>query len=77
MKRSLGPPLMYSSTAGRSSGTSVIGLYVGAATVGIFGVWYTHDEFMGIDLSGDKHSTITFEQLRNYEQCSLIHCSPT
>ena len=48
----------------------MIGLYV-ARRLASLGV--THDEFMGIDLSGDKHSTITFEQLRNYEQCESIH----
>ncbi len=29
----------------------VVGAYVGAATVGAFIAWYTHDVFMGIDLS--------------------------
>jgi Ca2+-transporting ATPase len=48
----------------------VIGLYVGAATVGIFGVWYTCTEFMGIDLSKDGHSTVTYAQLTDWGSCS-------
>ncbi|KAK4396286.1 Calcium-transporting ATPase 1, endoplasmic reticulum-type [Sesamum angolense] len=48
----------------------VIGSYVGAATVGIFTIWYTHDSFLGIDLSGDGHSLITYSQLANWDQCS-------
>ncbi|KAL0375155.1 UNVERIFIED_CONTAM: Calcium-transporting ATPase 1, endoplasmic reticulum-type [Sesamum radiatum] len=48
----------------------VIGSYVGAATVGIFIIWYTHDSFLGIDLSGDGHSLITYSQLANWDQCS-------
>ncbi|KAI7744294.1 hypothetical protein M8C21_031072, partial [Ambrosia artemisiifolia] len=47
----------------------VIGLYVGLATVGIFVIWFTHDSFLGIDLSGDGHSLVTFSQLRNWDQC--------
>ncbi|KAK4419135.1 Calcium-transporting ATPase 4, endoplasmic reticulum-type [Sesamum alatum] len=48
----------------------VIGLYVGAAMVGVFIIWYTHDSFLGIDLSGDGHSLITYSQLANWDQCS-------
>ena len=48
----------------------VVGVYVGFATVAVFAVWYTHDSFMGIDLSADGHTSITFEQLRNWESCS-------
>ncbi|KAJ9548347.1 hypothetical protein OSB04_020890 [Centaurea solstitialis] len=48
----------------------VIGLYVGIATVGVFVIWYTHASFLGIDLSSDEHSPITFSQLRNWDQCS-------
>ncbi|KAH7542537.1 hypothetical protein FEM48_Zijuj02G0084700 [Ziziphus jujuba var. spinosa] len=48
----------------------VIGLYVGIATVGIFIIWYTHDSFLGIDLSGDGHSLVTYSQLANWGQCS-------
>ncbi|KAJ0560300.1 putative P-type Ca(2+) transporter [Helianthus annuus] len=47
----------------------VIGLYVGLATVGIFVIWFTHASFLGIDLSGDGHSLVTFSQLRNWDQC--------
>jgi Ca2+-transporting ATPase len=36
----------------------VVGLYVGFATVAGFAIWYTHTEFMGIDLSQDGHSTV-------------------
>eukprot|EP00850_Spirogloea_muscicola_P014853 SM000109S14167 [mRNA] locus=s109:444144:450805:- [translate_table: standard] len=48
----------------------VIGLYVGLATVGVFAVWYTHDSFLGIDLSSDGHTLVTFSQLRNWSHCS-------
>ncbi|PWA41741.1 ER-type Ca2+-ATPase 2 [Artemisia annua] len=47
----------------------VIGLYVGLATVGVFVIWYTQNSFLGIDLSGDGHSLVTFSQLRNWDQC--------
>nr|XP_043619175.1 calcium-transporting ATPase 4, endoplasmic reticulum-type-like [Erigeron canadensis] len=47
----------------------VIGLYVGLATVGVFVIWYTQDSFLGIDLSRDGHSLVTFSQLRNWDQC--------
>ena len=30
---------------------ALVGAYVGAATVGVFVVWYLNDSFMGIDLS--------------------------
>ncbi|XVE59176.1 hypothetical protein DITRI_Ditri05aG0024700 [Diplodiscus trichospermus] len=48
----------------------VIGLYVGIATVGVFIIWYTHHTFLGIDLSGDGHSLVTYSQLANWGQCS-------
>ncbi|XP_020086089.1 calcium-transporting ATPase 1, endoplasmic reticulum-type-like [Ananas comosus] len=48
----------------------VIGLYVGIATVGIFIIWYTHGSFMGIDLTGDGHTLVTYSQLSNWGQCS-------
>ncbi|XP_041023086.1 calcium-transporting ATPase 1, endoplasmic reticulum-type-like [Juglans microcarpa x Juglans regia] len=48
----------------------VIGLYVGIATVGVFIIWYTHGSFLGIDLSGDGHTLVTYSQLSNWEQCS-------
>ncbi|XP_023522698.1 calcium-transporting ATPase 1, endoplasmic reticulum-type-like [Cucurbita pepo subsp. pepo] len=47
----------------------VIGLYVGIATVGVFIIWYTHASFMGIDLSGDGHSLVSYSQLANWDQC--------
>ncbi|XP_024535215.1 calcium-transporting ATPase, endoplasmic reticulum-type [Selaginella moellendorffii] len=47
----------------------VIGLYVGVATVGIFALWYTHDSFLGIDLSSDGHSLVTFSQLTHWGEC--------
>ena len=45
-------------------------MYVGLATVGIFIIWYTHGSFVGIDLSGDGHSLVTYNQLANWGQCS-------
>ncbi|KAG6671018.1 hypothetical protein I3843_09G182000 [Carya illinoinensis] len=48
----------------------VIGLYVGLATVGVFIIWYTHISFLGIDLSGDGHTLVTYSQLSNWGQCS-------
>ncbi|CAH9135415.1 unnamed protein product [Cuscuta epithymum] len=48
----------------------VIGMYVGVATVGVFIVWYTHNSFLGIDLSGDGHSLVTYSQLSNWGRCS-------
>lgn len=48
----------------------VIGLYVGVATVGVFVIWYTHGSFLGIDLSGDGHTLVTYSQLANWGQCS-------
>ncbi|CAN1249086.1 Calcium-transporting ATPase 4, endoplasmic reticulum-type [Linum perenne] len=47
----------------------VIGLYVGIATVGVFIIWFTHNSFMGIDLSGDGHSLVTYSQLASWDQC--------
>ncbi|KAK4492023.1 hypothetical protein RD792_002812 [Penstemon davidsonii] len=48
----------------------VIGSYVGIATVGIFIIWYTRSTFLGIDLSGDGHSLVTYSQLANWGQCN-------
>ncbi|XVE79667.1 hypothetical protein DITRI_Ditri14bG0076400 [Diplodiscus trichospermus] len=48
----------------------VIGLYVGIATVGVFIIWYTHHTFVGIDLSGDGHSLVSYSQLANWGQCA-------
>ncbi|QDZ25314.1 P-type cation-transporting ATPase [Chloropicon primus] len=47
----------------------VVGLYVGIATVGIFAVWYTQTSFLGIDLSEDGHTPITFHQLSHWQSC--------
>ncbi|CAN7066174.1 unnamed protein product [Brassica oleracea var. botrytis] len=52
------------------SGTEVIGMYVGVATVGVFIIWYTHSSFMGIDLSQDGHSLVSYSQLAHWGQCS-------
>ncbi|KAF8006349.1 hypothetical protein BT93_K0596 [Corymbia citriodora subsp. variegata] len=48
----------------------VIGLYVGIATVGVFIIWYTQASFLGIDLSGDGHTLVSYSQLANWGQCS-------
>jgi len=48
----------------------IVGLYVGGATVGIFAIWYTHTAFMGIDLSQDGHTAVTFHQLTHWGDCS-------
>lgn len=48
----------------------VIGVYVGIATVGVFALWYTHDSFLGIDLSADGHSLVTFRQLCTWGECA-------
>ena len=42
----------------------VIGGYVGAATVGIFGLWYT------FDMTGDGHTTVSLSQLVHHDTCS-------
>lgn len=42
---------------------------MGFATVGVFCAWYMFDSFLGIDLSGDNHTTVTWHQLRNWESC--------
>ncbi|KXZ46192.1 hypothetical protein GPECTOR_46g261 [Gonium pectorale] len=47
----------------------IIGGYVGVATVGAFVSWYMFDRFVGIDLSGDGHTTVTWNQLTNYQSC--------
>ena len=49
---------------------AIIGLYVGAATVGAFAIWFTQKEFLGIDLSKDGHSTVTFHQLGHWHDCA-------
>ena len=47
----------------------VIGLYVGVATVGVFGVWYTHTDFLGLRLGADGHRAVTLHQLRHWHDC--------
>ncbi|KAK1297861.1 Calcium-transporting ATPase 4, endoplasmic reticulum-type [Acorus calamus] len=47
----------------------VIGMYVGLATVGVFIIWYTHGSFLGIDLTGDGHTLVTYSQLSKWDQC--------
>lgn len=47
----------------------MIGSYVGLATVGVFIIWYTRSSFLGIDLSQDGHSLVTYSQLANWGQC--------
>ncbi|KAH0465965.1 hypothetical protein IEQ34_006068 [Dendrobium chrysotoxum] len=47
----------------------VIGLYVGIATVGVFIIWYTHGSFLGINLTGDGHTLVTYQQLSNWDEC--------
>lgn len=48
----------------------VIGVYVGVATVGAFVSWYMYDSFLGIDLSKDGHSTVTWGQLVDWDTCA-------
>jgi Ca2+-transporting ATPase len=48
----------------------IIGMYIGIATVGAMTLWYTQSSFLGIDLSSDGHTLVTFEQLRNWGECS-------
>merc|ERR1711871_316190 len=47
----------------------IVGLYVGAATVGIYGIYFTGNEFMGINFAADNHRTISWQQLTNYKLC--------
>ena len=48
----------------------VVGFYVGFATVAAFAFWYMFDNVLGIDLSQDGHTTITWHQLTHYSQCN-------
>ena len=48
----------------------LVGLYVGAATVGVFAVWYTQSSFLGVDFSGDGHTVVTWNQLSNWGKCA-------
>ncbi|KAJ3676657.1 hypothetical protein LUZ60_004069 [Juncus effusus] len=47
----------------------VIGMYVGIATVGVFIIWYTQSSFMGINLSKDGHTLVSYTQLSTWDQC--------
>jgi len=47
----------------------VVGIYVGFATVGVFAAWYLTDSFLGVDLSRDGHSPVTWEQLTHWGEC--------
>lgn len=47
----------------------VVGCYVGFATVGAFATWFTSTSFLGIDLSQDGHTPVSFAQLRDWEAC--------
>ena len=49
---------------------AIVGLYVGVATVGVFAVWFTQTSFLGIDLSKDGHTTVTFHQLTHWHDCA-------
>lgn len=49
--------------------SQIIGLYVGIATVGAFSLWFTRSSFLGIDLSSDGHTLVSFSQLRNWGDC--------
>jgi hypothetical protein len=53
-----------------SSDEQVIGLLVCLATVGAFVMWYTHGSFLGIDLIGDGHTLVIYNQFSNWGQCS-------
>lgn len=42
---------------------------MGVATVGVFIVWYTQTSFLGIDLSCDGHTPVTYSQLASWGEC--------
>lgn len=48
-----------------------VGLYVGVATVGIFAVWFTRTEFLGLDLSKDGHQPVSLEMLMHWSNCDV------
>ncbi|KAL2641799.1 hypothetical protein R1flu_009386 [Riccia fluitans] len=49
-----------------------IGAYVGIATTGIFALWYTNNtSFLGIDMSGDGHTAVTWSQLSHWGECAM------
>lgn len=37
--------------------------------MGVFVIWFTHDSFLGIDLSQDGHTLVTYSQLTHWDQC--------
>ena len=47
----------------------LVGCYVGFATVGIFVAWYLYPSVLGLDLSADGHTPVTYSQLSNWEEC--------
>jgi len=47
----------------------LVGLYVGFATVAVFAAWYTQESVLGINLTGDGHTIVSFNQLKNWESC--------
>ena len=47
----------------------LVGCYVGFATVGIFVAWYMYPSVLGLDLSHDGHTPVTYSQLSNWEEC--------
>eukprot|EP00899_Mesostigma_viride_P012271 jgi/Mesvir1/21044/Mv08091-RA.1 len=50
-----------------------VGVYIGAATVGIFVAWYTQTTLAGIDLARDGHAIVSFHDLRTWESsCSAM-----
>jgi len=46
----------------------IVGLYVGFATVGVFGYWYIYYDWAG---EGHQHDLITFKQLSSFTQCKM------
>ncbi|KAK9815793.1 hypothetical protein WJX72_009539 [[Myrmecia] bisecta] len=48
---------------------AIVGTYVGVATVGVFAAWYMFDNILGISISGDGHSPVTWHQLTHWQEC--------
>merc|ERR1712224_1139157 len=46
----------------------VVGLYVGFATVGVFGYWYVSYDWAG---EGHQHDLITYAQLSHFTSCKF------
>lgn len=65
----LGPLLCHITSRPSSPLLQVVGCYVGFATVGAFATWFTSTSFLGIDLSLDGHTPVSFAQLRDWEAC--------